>query len=129
MSTKHFSKCLTPLTTNEMKIFTLRFILIGVRLAVIRNTNDPTGVKVTKGEFLYTMGRNENISITLELSSEDPQKKLEKITTLSSYLPPWNNLQRLYILFQSYLTSMFIAILFKVDRKGFTLDVHQMKNG
>lgn len=69
MSTKHFSKCLTPLATNEMKIFTLRFILIGVRLAVIRNTNGPTGVKVTKEEFLYTMGRNENISVTSELSS------------------------------------------------------------
>lgn len=69
MSTKHVSKCLTPLATNEMKIFTLRFILIGVRLAAIRNTNDPTGVKVTKEEFLYTMGRNENISVTLELSS------------------------------------------------------------
>lgn len=98
-------------------------------MAVIRNTNDRTGVKVTKGEFLYTMGRNENISVTLELSSEDPQKKLEKIPTLSSYLPPWNNLQRRYILFQSYLTSMFIAILFKLDRKWFNLDVHQLKNG
>ena len=39
-------------------------------MTVIKNTNDPTGVKVAKGELLYTMGGSENISVTLELSVE-----------------------------------------------------------
>lgn len=73
------------------------------------------------------MGGSENILVTLELSFEDTQKELEKITTLPSYLSPWNNHQRLYILFQSYLAINIHCYSIQIARKWFSLDVHQLK--